>query len=102
MENILKKMEETFDAGAAQSVEIIFQVDLDDGDSFAIVVKDGAYEVEKGKNDDADVVLGLEMATLESILSGELDGMEAFMTGALRAEGNVVQATLLTQIFSIE
>lgn len=102
MEKILQKLEETFDESAAQSLEIIFQVDLDDGDSFAIVVKDGGYSVENGKNEDADVALGLDTATLESILTGELDGMEAFMSGQLRAEGNVVQATLLTQIFSIE
>jgi putative sterol carrier protein len=39
--------------------------------------------------------------TLKGIVSGETDGMQAFMAGQLRAEGDMMLATKLGELFSI-
>jgi len=39
--------------------------------------------------------------TLEEVMSGETDGMQAFMTGRIRADGDIMLATRLTSIFPV-
>jgi putative sterol carrier protein len=39
--------------------------------------------------------------TLEGIVSGETDGMQAFMAGQLRAEGDMMLATKLGELFTL-
>jgi putative sterol carrier protein len=39
--------------------------------------------------------------TLNGIVSGETDGMQAFMDGQLRAEGDMMLATKLGELFSM-
>ena len=37
---------------------------------------------------------------MKGVLSGELNGMQAFMTGKLRAEGDMMLAAKLGELFS--
>jgi putative sterol carrier protein len=39
--------------------------------------------------------------TLQGIVSGETDGMQAFMAGQLRAEGDMMLATKLGELFKM-
>ncbi|MGB1297212.1 MAG: SCP2 sterol-binding domain-containing protein [Psychrobium sp.] len=87
-----------FDASAAAGLDEVFQFDLE-GELFHLIVKDGAYSIESGEHDDPSVTLSLKSDTLKGLLDGSVNGMTAFMMGKVKAIGNMMLATKLTQLF---
>jgi putative sterol carrier protein len=96
---VFESMVNRFDADEADDMEAIFQFDLDDGDNYHLIIAYGACSLGEGDHDDATVTLGMDLETLNDVMSGELDGMAAFMQGKIRADGDIMLATKLTQIF---
>lgn len=88
-----------FDADEADGMESVFQFDLEGDDSYHLIIDDGKCEMGEGEHDDPTVTLEMDLQTLKAVLSGELDGMAAFMQGKIRADGDIMLATKLTQIF---
>ncbi|MCP4882080.1 MAG: SCP2 sterol-binding domain-containing protein, partial [Gammaproteobacteria bacterium] len=52
-------------------------------------------------HDDPDITMMMDVDTLKEVVSGELDGMQAFMGGRLKAEGDVMLGTRLGQLFDL-
>ncbi len=98
---LLAEMQKRFDSDAAADVDAIFQYDIDQEGSWQIAVKDGICEINEGEPDEATVTLGMDTATLASVLSGETDGMQAFMSGSIQASGDIMLATRLSDIFPL-
>lgn len=98
---IFDKMEQSFNADAAQGLDLVFQFDIEDDKTYHIVIKDGTCDVQEGAHDNPSVTLIMNSETLEGIVSGETDGMQAFMAGQLRAEGDMMLATKLGELFSM-
>lgn len=88
-----------FDADEADDMEAVFQFEIEDGDSYFLNVEDGKCEMGEGEHDDPTVTLEMDLATLQAVMDGSLDGMAAFMQGKIRADGDIMLATKLTQIF---
>ncbi|MTI14646.1 SCP2 sterol-binding domain-containing protein [Sansalvadorimonas verongulae] len=102
MANLLEvfdDMKGKFNSDAAAGLDLVFQFDIEDGDTYHLIVKDGACEIVEGANDDPNVTLIMDSATLSGVMSGEMDGMQAFMMGKLRAEGDMMLATKLSELF---
>jgi putative sterol carrier protein len=99
MANIIETMQSKFNPGAAEGLDLIFQFNIEDGETYHLIVKDGACDLAAGENDDANVTLIMNNETLEGIVSGETDGMQAFMAGQLRVEGDMMLATKLGELF---
>ncbi|MBU2711617.1 SCP2 sterol-binding domain-containing protein [Zooshikella harenae] len=99
--NTLQDMKEKFNPEAAAGLDVIFQLDIEDGDTYHIIVKEGTCEIIDGPSDDPSVTLIMNAETLDGIMTGEVDGMQAFMAGNLRAEGDVMLATKLSELFPI-
>ena len=95
----LDKLKRRFDADAASGMHEVFQFHFSDAGDHYLVVNDGELEVREGEHDDPSVSLSLSSETLKSVMSGEINGMSAFMTGKLKATGNVMLATKLTSLF---
>ncbi|WP_122860526.1 SCP2 sterol-binding domain-containing protein, partial [Pseudomonas viridiflava] len=68
---------------------------------YALIVKDSTCDLQEGENPDANVTLVMDSATLKGIVSGETDGMQAFMGGKLRAEGDMMLAMKLSELFPV-
>lgn len=96
---IFDAMVERFDKDAADDMDAIFQFELDDAEDHYVVVNDGDCQLNVGEHDDATVTLSMDTETLVAVMSGELDGMEAFMQGKIRADGDIMLATKLTEVF---
>ncbi len=60
-----------------------------------------SWDVAEGAHDDPSVTLIMNSETLQGIVSGETDGMQAFMAGQLRAEGDMMLATKLGELFNM-
>jgi putative sterol carrier protein len=43
----------------------------------------------------------MDTETLGGLMSGEVDGMQAFMMGQLKAEGDIMLATKLSELFPV-
>ncbi len=98
---IFETLKDNFDADAAAGENLIFQFAIEDADTYHLIIKDGTCELVAGDNDDPSVTLIMNTETLQGIVSGETDGMQAFMAGQLRAEGDMMLATKLGELFKI-
>ncbi|MGI2027915.1 SCP2 sterol-binding domain-containing protein [Endozoicomonas acroporae] len=96
---IIESMKSRFNTDAAAGVDEIFQFDIEDADAYHLIIKDGALDIVAGTHDDPSVTLIMDSETMSGVMSGEIDGMQAFMMGKLRAEGNMMLATKLGSYF---
>ena len=99
VQRIFAKLAERFNADNAAGLTAVFQFALEDADSFYMDVRQQQLSANWGEHKDPDITLRLSEETLAKVVSGELDGMSAFMRGQLRAEGNVMLATRLGKLF---
>jgi putative sterol carrier protein len=98
---IFEQMKNNFNADAAAGLELVFQFDIEDAENYHLVVKDAQCNLDKGNHSDPNVTLIMNSETLQGIVSGETDGMQAFMAGQLRAEGDMMLAMKLGELFGI-
>ncbi|WP_320823423.1 SCP2 sterol-binding domain-containing protein [Reinekea sp.] len=89
-----------FNASAATGLDVVFQFAVD-GDVHHLIIKDGQCSLQAGEHDDPTVTLIMDGATFQEVVSGELNGMQAFMAGRLRTEGDMMLATRLSDLFSL-
>ncbi|WP_260961314.1 SCP2 sterol-binding domain-containing protein [Pseudomonas citri] len=95
----VQAMKAKFNPDAAEGLELVFGFRIDDDKHFSLVVKDKTCELLEGENPDAQVTLVMSGETLDGIVSGETDGMQAFMGGKLTTEGNMMLAMKLSELF---
>ena len=96
----VKAMQAKFNPAAAAGLDLVFGFNITDEDKhYALIVKDGTCDIQEGENANANCTLVLDSATLKDIVSGETDGMQAFMGGKLRAEGDMMLAMKLSELF---
>lgn len=99
---VINKLPQRFIKDNATDFNAVFQLLLEDDSDFYISIQDQNCEVKPGEHPDPNVTLITSAATMVNIINGETDGMSAFLTGKLRAEGNVMLATKLSKLFSRE
>ncbi|CAE6921508.1 SCP-2 sterol transfer family protein [Pseudomonas marincola] len=99
--DIINTMQSKFNSSAAAGLDLVFQFNIEDGENYSLIVKDGTCEVQQGENPNANVTLIMDKETLKGITSGETDGMQAFMSGKLRAEGDMMLAMKLSELFPV-
>jgi len=95
----VQAMQAKFNPAAAAGLDLVFGFRIDDSKHFSLIVKDNTCELQEGENPDAQVTLVMDGDTLKDIVSGETDGMQAFMGGKLRAEGDMMLAMKLSDLF---
>ena len=74
---IFEKLEQNFNADAAEGLDLVFQFDIEDDKTYHLVIKDGTCKMAEGAHDDPSVTLIMNSETLQGIVSGETDGMQA-------------------------
>ena len=84
---------------AAAGLDLVFLFNITDAENYYLVVKDGTCDLQQGDSSDANVTLIMDSETMQGIVSGETDGMQAFMAGKLRAEGDMMLAMKLSELF---
>jgi putative sterol carrier protein len=98
----VQAMKAKFNPSAAAGLDLVFGFNITDEDKqYALIVKDGTCDLQQGENPDANVTLVMDSETLKGIVSGETDGMQAFMGGKLRAEGDMMLAMKLSELFPV-
>lgn len=100
--NTFEQLEKNFNPEAAAGLDLVFQFDIEDDKTYHLIIKDGTCDLQDGPHPDPSVTLIMNSETLNGIVSGETDGMQAFMAGQLRAEGDMMLATKLGELFSVK
>lgn len=98
---LFSKMMTRFDAEAAGDTDAVFQYLIDGEAHWNVAVCDGRCEINEGEHSEPSVTLSMDGETLAEVMAGELDGMQAFMEGRIQAEGDIMEATKLTEIFPV-
>ncbi|WPO97921.1 SCP2 sterol-binding domain-containing protein [Pseudomonas sp. HR96] len=98
----VQKMQAKFNPAAAAGLDLVFGFNITDEDKhYSLAVKDSQCDLKQGENPDANVTLIMDSETLKNIVSGETDGMQAFMGGKLRLEGDMMLAMKLSDLFPV-
>ncbi|MBB3104001.1 SCP2 sterol-binding domain-containing protein [Azomonas macrocytogenes] len=95
----LKIMQSRFDPSAAAGLDLVFQFNITDAENYHVIIKNGSCDLQPGEHAEADVTLIMDKKTVKEIMSGETSGMQAFMSGRLRTEGNMMLAMKLSELF---
>lgn len=100
VENTFSKIKSQFNAEAAAGLDAVFQFDID-GNGYHLTVENSECVAASGFHDDPSVTLLMDEHTFGDVVSGETNGMAAFMAGRLKTEGDMMLATRLSDLFSL-
>ncbi len=99
IQQIITKLPSRFQSDQAADLSVVYQFNLSEELSFYIDIDQGKCRTEIGEHDDPNITLIMDQTTFVALMSGEIDGMSAFMKGQLKAHGNVMLATSLGKLF---
>jgi len=97
---LIHKMPEAFDPSAAGDTQAVIQYAI--SEPMYAEIKDGSCTVHEGEAENPDVTLKISDEDLVDMLTGELNGMTAFMTGKLQVDGDIMLAQKLSSIFNAD
>lgn len=103
VKEVFTKMPEVFNPSAAQGLDAVIQYNItgEGGGNWNITIKDGACQIQEGSHDSPTVTLTMSSETWLSIVNKEINGMQAFMSGQLKASGDVMLAQRIEQLFPL-
>ena len=100
---IFDGMLDGFKADAAAGVDVVFQFNIsgESGGDWYSVIKDGTCNIDSGSHDKP--VCTIKMATTDflAMMGGKLPAMQAFTSGKLQIDGDVMKSQLLEKLFKI-
>jgi 3-hydroxybutyryl-CoA dehydratase len=101
---VFEKMPEVFNPSAAAGLNVIFQFHItgDQAGDWNVVIKDGTCQVNTGVHDSPSVSLTMADVDWLAMCNGTLNGMTAFMTGKLKATGDIMAAQRIPNLFPLQ
>ncbi len=100
---IFENMLETFKADAAAGVDVVFQFNISGagGGDWHCMIKDSTCTIETGVH--AKPVCTLKMADADflAMMQGTLPAMQAYTSGKLKIEGDIMKSQLLEKLFKL-
>ncbi len=95
--DLIEKMPTAFDPEAAGDMQMTVQYMIED--PMYAIIDNGACDVHYGQADAPEVTIKIADDDLVQLMTGELNGMTAFMTGRLKVEGDLMKAQKLPSVF---
>jgi 3-hydroxybutyryl-CoA dehydratase len=101
VKEVFDGMPGAFNASAAQGMDAVFQYEItgEGGGNWNVAIKDGACHITQGKHDSPTTTLTMSGETLLAMMNGELNGMQAFMSGQLKVSGDIMLAQRIPELF---
>ena len=97
------KMSEVFNPGAAAGVDAVFQFEItgEGAGNWSVIIKEGACQIQEGAHESPTVTLTMSGETWLAIVNKQTNGMQAFMSGQLKATGDVMLGSRIEQFFPL-
>ena len=100
VEQIFNAMPKNFKAAEAQGVDVVFQYKIAGGGDWSVVIKNQQCQVRKEVIANAHCTLTIDAENFLKLRKGELDPMQAFTSGKLTIQGDMMKSQLLSKLFS--
>ena len=100
---VMQAMPGAFIPDKAEGLDVVIQFHItgeQSGDWIA-AIKNGECTVKEGTTDDPTMALTADGQDYVDVVTGKLNGMEAFMQGKIRLKGDLNLAMKLTDLFEI-
>jgi len=95
-----KSLQANFKPGFLDRSLTIYQFLFDKEPAFYLSVTRNDFEFLEGRHEAPTLTLSIkDHASCWGLLEGHIDGMEAFMSGIYRADGNIVLSQLILYLF---
>jgi 3-hydroxy-3-methylglutaryl CoA synthase/NAD(P)-dependent dehydrogenase (short-subunit alcohol dehydrogenase family)/putative sterol carrier protein len=100
---IFEAMPNTFRADAAAGVDVVFQFNIaeEGGGDWQCLIKDSTCKVEAGIHEKPACTLKMAAADFLAMMDGSLPAMQAYTSGKLKIEGDIMKSQLLEKLFKI-
>ena len=100
---IFDGMSGSFRADAAGGVDVVFQFNIagDGGGDWFCVIRDGGCTIDAGIHEKPVCTIKMAAGDFLAMMGGKLPAMQAFTTGRLKIEGDVMKSQLLEKLFKI-
>jgi putative sterol carrier protein len=100
---IFEKMPAAFVKDAAAGVDVTFQYCIGgaDGGDWTVAVADQTCTVTPGRSDAATCTLKIDAEDFVRLITGELPAMQAYTSGKLTIEGDVMKSQLIEKLFKL-
>ena len=101
---VFAAMPEAFNPEAAAGVEAVFQYAISGpgGGDWQVEVRNRTCRVTPGRADKPTCTLIMAAPDFLDMIAGRLDPMQAFTTGKLRIEGDVMKSQLIGKLFRVQ
>jgi putative sterol carrier protein len=101
VKGVFAKMPEAFNAAAAAGKDVVFQFSISGpgGGDWNVTIKDGTCKVEAGKTEKPTTTIKMADGDFLALIAGKLDGMQAYASGKLRVEGDILKSQLIAKLF---
>jgi putative sterol carrier protein len=98
---LFKKLPEAFKADAAAGVDVVFQFNIagEGGGDWYCAIKDRQCTIETGVHTRPVCTLKMADADFLAMMDGALPAMQAFTSGKLKIEGDIMKSQLLEKLF---
>ena len=102
MSQIFSQMAETFDPSKAEGVNATFQFDLsgDNGGQYWVRLSNGSAESGEGVIENANTIVKAEADDFSAVVNGDMNPMQAFMSGKIKIQGDMGLAMKLQSLIS--
>jgi putative sterol carrier protein len=102
VKEVFEKVTEFFNTTSAQGMDAVFQFDItgDEGGIWNVIVKDGVCQVQEGTHAAPTVTLTMSAEDWLAMVNKELNPMQAFMSGQLSVNGDIMLAQRIPELFS--
>ena len=95
------RMPEAFQADKAAGVDVVFQYKISGsgGGEWYATVKDGGCDVKEGLHDSPTTTILMSDEDFLSLIQGKLNAMQAYTSGKLKVEGDLMKSQLVEKLF---
>ncbi|MBW2514844.1 MAG: SDR family NAD(P)-dependent oxidoreductase [Deltaproteobacteria bacterium] len=103
VETCFAGMRDTFNAEAAEGVHVVFQFSISGkgGGEWSCVIKDKTCTIEAGVHDQPNCTLKMTDNDFLDMMTGRLPAMQAYTSGKLQIEGDILKSQLIEKLFTI-
>jgi 3-hydroxybutyryl-CoA dehydratase len=103
VKDVFTTMPGVFSPNAAQGMDAVFQFEItgEGGGNWSVIIKDGACEIQEGTHESPTVTLTMSGETWLGMVNKQINGMQAFMGGQLKASGDIMLAQRIEQLFPL-
>jgi putative sterol carrier protein len=98
---VFDHMPDRFQTGAAAGVDVIFQFNISGpgGGDWYVVVKNGQCAVSAGVHSNPTTILKMADEDFVALVEGRLPAMQAYSSGKLKIEGDLMKSQLVERLF---